>query len=169
MVCGSEAVVRKGVSKLFTIGFSYIGCIFLLLLFVPNALWTKCLPIGYDASKESQVLVWMERIGQVLVTIIALLCADFNLKAWSTETWWLILASLCMFIYELWWIRYFKSQHTLTDFYTSIFAIPVAGATLPVLAFFCLGMYGHNLWMILSVVMLGIGHIGIHIQHRKEI
>ena len=45
---------------------------------------------------------------------------------------------------------------------------PVAGASLPVLAFFFLGVYGQNIPMIVSVIILGIGHIGIHLDHEKE-
>lgn len=49
------------------------------------------------------------------------------------------------------------------------FGFPVAGATLPVIAFFLLGIYGKVIWMLITTVVLGIGHIGIHMQHKKEI
>ena len=55
------------------------------------------------------------------------------------------------------------------DFYSSLFGIPVAGATLPVAAFFLLGVYGRNILMIISTIILGVGHIGIHLAHRKEV
>ena len=55
------------------------------------------------------------------------------------------------------------------DFYSSFFGIPVAGATLPVAAFFLLGVYGRNILMLLSTIILGIGHIGIHLAHREEV
>ena len=47
--------------------------------------------------------------------------------------------------------------------------VPLAGATLPVLAFFLLGIYGKVIWMLIACVILGIGHIGIHWQHSKEL
>jgi len=72
-------------------------------------------------------------------------------------------------LYEVWWFLYFRSERTLLDFYSSIFGIPVAGATPPVIAFFLIGIYGKVIWMIISTVILGIGHIGMHLQHRKEI
>jgi len=53
--------------------------------------------------------------------------------------------------------------------YSSILGIPVAGATLPVLAFLLLGVYGKNIFLIFSSIILGIGHIGIHLNHRKEV
>ena len=56
----------------------------------------------------------------------------------------------------------------MKDFYSSFCGIPVAGATLPVIAFFLLGIYGSNVFLLVSVLILGIGHIGIHLQHKRE-
>ena len=151
------------------IGFSYIGLLFLLLLFIPNLIWTRNLPQNYSSEHESKVLLFFERIGEVLTCCCALLFSDFNLRPWTSWTWWLIAAFLLMSMYEFWWIRYFKSERKLNDFYRSFLGIPVAGASLPVLAFFLLGIYGRVIWMPLSATLLGIGHIGIHLQHRKEI
>ena len=151
------------------IGFSYIGLLFLLLLFIPNLIWTRNLPQNYSSEHESKVLLFFERIGEVLTCCCALLFSDFNLRPWTSWTWWLIAAFLLMSMYEFWWIRYFKSERKLSDFYSSLLGIPVAGASLPVLAFFLLGIYGRVIWMPLSAALLGIGHIGIHLQHRKEI
>ena len=47
--------------------------------------------------------------------------------------------------------------------------VPMAGATLPVAAFLLLGIYGQVIWMVLSAAVLGIGHIGIHWQHRRAL
>lgn len=47
--------------------------------------------------------------------------------------------------------------------------VPLAGATLPVISFFLLGIYGKVVWLLISTIILGIGHIGIHMQHSKEI
>ena len=79
-----------------------------------------------------------------------------------------IIAFLLMLLYEGYWIGYFKSEKTMRDMYSSFLGVPVAGATLPVLAFLFLGIYGKNLPLILATVVLGIGHIGIHLQHKKE-
>lgn len=43
------------------------------------------------------------------------------------------------------------------------------GATLPVAAFFLLGVYGSVYLLMGSVVILGIGHIGIHLQHLRAL
>lgn len=150
-------------------GFSYVGLIFLLMLTIPNLIWTKHQPIGYDFHNENKILLIFERVGQVCVTCIALVFFDFNIKSWSIWNLWLIAALILMLLYEGWWIRYFKSQKNLLDFYSSFCGVPVAGATLPVFAFLLLGIYGKVIWLIISVIILGIGHIGIHLQHLKEI
>lgn len=94
--------------------------------------------------------------------------SDFNIHKWTFWSLWLIAAFILMIMYEAWWMRYFRSQQKLSDFYSSFLGIPVAGATLPVIAFFMLGMYGKVVCMLISTLILGIGHIGIHIQHKKS-
>lgn len=150
------------------LGFSYMGGIFLLLLFIPNMLWTRKKPQGYTSENENKVLGICERIGEILTTVCALIFRDFNWRGWSNRSWWLIAAFLLMLLYELWWIRYFRSERKLSDFYRSFLGIPLAGAVLPVVAFFMLGIYGGVIWLCASSVLLGIGHIGIHIQHSRE-
>ena len=152
-----------------TLGFSYVGLIFLLMLFIPNILWSRKKPLGYSSETENKILVLLERIGEVSVCCCALLFSNFNLREWTSWSWWLIAAFLLMAMYELWWVRYFRSERKLSDFYSSFLLVPLAGATLPVLAFFSLGIYGKSYTMLLATVILGIGHIGIHMQHKKEI
>ena len=150
-------------------GFSYIGVIFLIMLMVPNIIWTKHQPKGYEPTGENKVLLMFERIGQVLVCTCAIIFSDFNIH----DTWqgniWLIIAFLCMLLYEGFWIQYFRSEQTLHDFYCDFIHIPLAGATLPVIAFFLLGIHGQVIWMMLSITILGIGHIGIHLQHASQL
>lgn len=150
-------------------GFSYVGLAFLVLLLVPNLLWSKRRPQGYDPSGENRLLGLLERAGEVLVSCAALVFSDFNLRPWSGWSWWLVGAAALMALYEGYWVRYFKSPRTLADFYGSFCGVPVAGATLPVAAFFLLGIYGRVVWMLLAVAILGVGHIGIHLQHRSRL
>lgn len=55
------------------IGFSYMGFIFMLLLTIPNLIWMKRQPQGYESWNENRILLYMERTGQVLVTCTALI------------------------------------------------------------------------------------------------
>ena len=139
------------------------------MLFIPNILWSRKKPLGYSSETENKILVLLERIGEVSVCCCALLFSNFNLREWTSWSWWLIAAFLLMAMYELWWIRYFRGERKLSDFYSSFLLVPLAGATLPVLAFFTFGIYGKSYTMLLATVILGIGHIGIHMQHKKEI
>ncbi len=150
-------------------GFSYVGLAFLLLLFAPNLLWMRRKPKGYAADGERPIFQALERVGEVLVVCFALVFRDFNLRPWTAWSLWLVIACAWMALYELWWLRYFRSARELADFYASLFGIPVAGATLPVAAFLSLGLYGRVIWMVLAASILGIGHIGIHMEHRRDL
>ncbi len=151
-------------------GFSYVGLIFLLMLMILNIIWSKNKPKDYDkyVNNENKVLLLFERIGEVLVTCLSLLFNDFNINKISNWSIILLIAFILMLLYEIYWIRYFKSNRTMKDMYSSLMGIPVAGATLPVIAFLLLGIYGKNIFLILSTIILGIGHIGIHLNHKKE-
>lgn len=152
-------------------GFSYIGFLFLMMLMIPNIIWIKNKPKDYEkyVLLENKILLTFERAGEAAVTCVALIFRDFNLHGMSPWALWLVAAFILMLFYEYYWIRYFKSDQTMKDFYSSFLRVPVAGATLPVAAFLLLGVYGKNLLMIVSVSILGIGHIGIHLSHQKEI
>lgn len=151
------------------LGFSYVGLIFLFLLFLPNIIWTKNKPQGYTSENESKILLTLERIGEVATTVCALIFDDLNFHGWSAWTLWLFAAFGLMVMYECWWIRYFRSEQRLSDFYSGFLGVPLAGATLPVAAFFLLSVYGKLVWLSASAAVLGVGHIGIHLQHSKQL
>lgn len=155
------------------LGFSYVGALYLAMLFLPNLLWTRHKPQGYEqaAAHESRLLQAMERTGEFLVCPLVLIFSDFNLPAQglSVRCIWLALSFSLMILYEIFWLRYFKSGKTLRDFYRSLLGIPVAGATLPVAAFLLLAVYGKNPLLFAAAVILGVGHIGIHLNHRREL
>lgn len=146
--------------------FSFFGLAFLVMLFVPNILWSKYPPKDYDkySKNENKLFLSLERIGQVLVVIFSLFCGvTFSLNPI------LVLAFLLIILYEIYWIKYFKSSKTMHDMYASMFVIPIPGAILPVFAFLLLGICADNIFLVISTVILGIGHIGIHLNHRNEI
>lgn len=160
----------KGEDKM-NLGFSYIGLIFLLMLFIPNMIWSKNKPKDYAKyeKNENKILLALEKIGEVGNTCLVLMFTDFNINNISSWSIILLIAFLLMILYEIYWIRYFKSKKRMEDQYSSILGIPVAGATIPVLSFLLLGIYGKNIFLIVSTIMLGIGHVGIHLNHSKEI
>lgn len=151
-------------------GFSYIGLIFLLMLMIPNMIWSKNKPENYDkyVKNENKILLAFERTGEMLVTCLSLIFRDFNINKISNRSVILFIAFILMILYEISWLRYFKSNKTMKDMYRSFLGIPIPLASLPVIAFLLLGVYGNNIFLILSTVILGIGHIGIHVNHKKE-
>lgn len=152
-------------------GFSYIGFLFLCMLIIPNLLWTKNQPKDYGkyVVNENKILLALERCGEVMVSCFSLVFTDFNIHQISGWSLWLLAAVVVMLFYEIWWIRYFVSNKTMNDFYSDFLGIPVAGATLPVMAFLLLSVYGRNFFLLFAVAILGVGHIGIHLMHKKEI
>ena len=165
--------------KPYNFGFCVSGLVFLLMLMIPNFLWTRNQPKGYSkfAKNENKILLTLERVGEVLVTTILVIFTDFNptfkIKCWSVlaspRVYFWALAFILMILYECFWIRYFKSRKTMQDFYSSFAGFPVAGASLPVFAVLILAIYGKNLILLGAGIILGIGHIGIHLGHKKEI
>ena len=88
-------------------GFSYIGLIFLFMLFIPNILWTRHKPKDYEkyVGNENKILFLFERTGEILVCCIALVFSDFNLREGNLWSAWLGLAVVAMLFYECYWIR----------------------------------------------------------------
>lgn len=141
------------------------------MLMIPNIIWSKNKPLDYEkyVKNENKVLLFFERIGEIFVSGISLIFSDFNINNISIWSLILLFSFVLMILYEVYWIRYFRSNKEMKDMYSDLFKIPVAGATLPVLAFLLLGIYGKNIFLIIATILLGIGHIGIHLNHRKEI
>lgn len=142
--------------------FYWIAVIFLLMLFIPNILWARTKDKALPADKENPILLVFEKFGQAGSTFFSL----FSLHGPGSIIW-LIASFLFLCIYEVWWYRYFHGSKTLEDFYSGILGIPYAGATCPVIAFFLLGIYEKNPFLLISVAVLAIGHIGIFYQHNK--
>ena len=148
-----------------TLGFSYIGLLFLCCLFVPNILFVKHAPKDPVHFKQNRFLLTLERAGQALCTTVVLIFDDFNMHALSPWTLWLAAAFVLMALYLLCWARYFRGAHETMDFLRPLFGIPLPLATLPVAAVFLLSVYGRVLMLSFASVLLGIGHIGITAQH----
>jgi len=149
------------------LGFSYVGLIYLLMLIIPNTIWALGKPEKFDTKNENKIFLAFERIGQILCTATLLFFNDYDPKEFTLWTFWLFFSFAFMILYEIYWIRYFRSSRTKYDFYRNLIAIPVPGAILPVVAFFLLGIYGKVIWLVISSIIFGIGHIGIHINKSK--
>ena len=152
-------------------GISVVGIVFLLMLFIPNIIWSKKQPEGYEeaSKRENKVLLALERAGEALVSTLVLIDRRLDSFSLSPRSGYMILALILMLLYELYWRKYFRSSRTLTDMYSDYCGFPLAGASLPVFAVFLLGIYACNVFLTAAAVILGIGHIGIHLMHKKDI
>ncbi len=151
-------------------GFSIVGVVFLLMLFVPNIKWAKNQPPGYEeiSRNENRAFLVLERVGQVLTTCAAVVfvCPQGYAFPWVL---WLIAAFLLLALYEVSWARYFRGGRHLDVMYQPLGPIPVPIASLPVAAFLLLGIWYQSPIAIIATVILGIGHIGIHVEHLHEL
>lgn len=152
-------------------GISVVGIVFLLMLFTPNIIWSKNQPEGYEeaSKRENKVLLSLERAGEALVSTLVLIDRRLDSFSLSPRSGYMILALILMILYELYWRKYFRSSRTLADMYSDYCGFPLAGASLPVFAVFILGIYACNVFLTAAAVILGIGHIGIHLMHKKDI
>lgn len=46
-------------------GFSYVGLIYLLMLWIPNFIWNRNKPADYSTALENKILLVLERIGML--------------------------------------------------------------------------------------------------------
>ena len=163
--------VIQGYGKLPKWGVSVVGIVFMLMLFIPNIIWSKNLPEGYEeaAKHESKRLLAFERTGEMLATVFMLTDRRLDSFGLSPRLGYPMLGLILMIMYELYWLGYFRSSHTLKDMYSDYCGFPLAGASLPVFSVFLFGVYACNVFLIAAAVILGIGHIGIHLMHQREL
>lgn len=151
-------------------GFSLVGVAFLAMLFVPNVRWAKSQPPGYeDLSKhESRTLLILERVGEVACSCSAVV---FVCPLGFSFPWllWLAAAFALMVLYEVAWVRYFRGGEKIDGMYQPLGPIPVPIATLPVVAFALLGIWYQSPIAVAAAIVLGVGHIGIHLGHWREL
>ena len=152
------------------LGFSPISLLFLAMLFVPNIMWARHLPEGYaEISKnKSRVLLALERVGEVATSCCAVIfvCPQGLSFPWVL---WLCAAFLLMVLYEIAWARYFADSGKLVDMYAPLGPISIPLASLPVVAFLLLGIWYASPIAVAAAIVLGIGHIGIHLGHAREL
>lgn len=46
------------------LGFSYVGAIYLLMLWIPNAIWSKNKPVDYDTTRENKILLFLSGLDK---------------------------------------------------------------------------------------------------------
>ena len=65
--------------------------------------------------------------------------------------------------------QYVKNENKVLLLFERIGEVLTTGWTMILLiAFLLLSIYGKNLFLFIAVIILGIRHIGIHLNHNKE-
>jgi hypothetical protein len=149
--------------------FSPLGTAYLAMLFVPNLLWAgrRSRRANPGEPKENALLLTLERVGQAGTTIAALVLPA-NQTPGPVRLTCLAVSLLAMALYELSWLRYFGGAETTVNLYRSLGPIPMPLATLPVLGFILLALYEVHPYLLAGVLILGVGHIGVHGQHARQ-
>ncbi len=140
-----------------------------IMLFTPNTLWTKRKPENYGkyAQRENKVLLAFERVGEVLVCARVLIFW-ISISGGQSGSYGLRPPFYACFYMKR---TGFGISGATGQWRTSTAALPVS----PWLAlrFRCVhfSFWGStaNIFLLISTVLPGIGHIGIHIQHRNQI
>lgn len=146
--------------------FSPLGAVYLAMLFVPNAVWALSRrERGSAPGKERPALVALERVGQATTTLASLVSPAAPAPG-SARFACFGVSLLAMALYELGWLRYFQSDRSAASLHRSFGPIPLPLAVLPVLGFLLLGVYELNVPLLAAVLVLAVGHIGIHWRHR---
>lgn len=81
-------------------GFSYVGLLFLLMLFIPNIIWSRKKPQGYTSTGENKILLFFKRTGEIMTCCCSLMFSDFNIHKWTPWSLWLITAFIFMIMHE---------------------------------------------------------------------
>lgn len=150
---------------------SWVGLVYLLALIGPNLIWTRNKPEDYEdyVTRENRFLRALERTGETLVTCTALIFTGSRVLPLTARSLWLAGSVVLLVLYELFWLRYFRSGKTMADFYGPFLGLPAAGAILPVAAFLLLAIWDRNLLLGVSVLILAVGHVGIHLAHARAV
>ncbi|HXX69101.1 MAG TPA: hypothetical protein VEK07_18080 [Polyangiaceae bacterium] len=152
------------------VAFSPLGAAYLGVPFIPNVLWARLRSREADSAtpNENQLLLTLERVGQVATTI-AVLFTPASDSPGTARLACLVASLLATFLYELSWLRYFRTDRSVASFYRSLGPVPLPLALLPVLSILLLALYEVHVVLRGAVVVLGVGHVGIHRQRARRL
>ncbi|MGD0038431.1 MAG: hypothetical protein ABSC53_14180 [Bacteroidota bacterium] len=118
-------------------------------------------------SVLAQIINVFERVGQIgsftLSFFYRLSCSN------TLDTVLLIMMSFALVVYYTGWVRYLVKGCSETLFYKSMFGIPLPMAIMPVIYFILASILLGSTWLMISAILLGIGHITISLQSSRRI
>lgn len=150
-------------------GFSIIGTIIAIAIFIPNLLMIKFPPnkAPKDLKDAGIIFTVLERIGQV-GCILILVISKNNFERLTINIWTVFMGS-CLLIYYFLWARYVVKGQEYKLLWEPLSFIPIPMAVFPVGAFLFAAILGKSIWLSILVVFLGIGHFANSWHSYKEL
>lgn len=150
-------------------GFSIIGTIIAIAIFIPNLLMMKFPPNNApkDLKDAGIIFTVLERIGQV-GCILILVISKTNFEKLTINIWAVFMGS-CLLIYYFLWARYVVKGQEYNLLWEPLSFIPIPMAVFPVGAFLFAAILGKSIWLVILVVFLGIGHFANSWHSYKEL
>lgn len=139
-------------------GFSIIGLLIAMFIFLPNLLFVILPPKNVpDGLKDAGIIFTvLERIGQVGCLLILAISKD-NFQNVNIDIWFVLMA-LCLILYYSLWIRYVVKGHDFSFAFRPLLILPIPMAIFPVFAFGFAALWGKSIYLGIAVVLLAIGH-----------
>lgn len=149
-------------------GFSYIGMVIVILILPPSIIFTiKFPPKNQPISNAKVGLIFtiLEKTGQALCLAILIMSED-NFKEAQFNIFMPLMSS-CIAIYYCLWFRYIRGGQEFSLLSKPLFFIPVPLAIFPVCAFGFAALWIESFWLLMSTLILAIGHITVSWQSIK--
>lgn len=150
-------------------GFSVIGTIIAIAIFIPNLLMIKFPPNNAPKVLKDGGIIFtiFERIGQV-GCILVLIISKNNFEKLTINIW-AVFMGFCILIYYFLWARYIVKGQEYKLLWEPLSFIPIPMAVFPVGAFLFAAILGKSIWLGILVVFLGIGHFANSWYSYKEL
>jgi hypothetical protein len=142
-------------------GFSINGLLISLILLAPNLLFVMYPPLKSQPiqTKTNFLFTILEKVGQVGCFCLPVFSSQ-NFDSREIDSWF-ILMTICIVIYYMLWIRYFKHNRDIIYLYLPLGKIPIPMAIFPVLAFVFAAIWGKSVLLGIASILLAIGHFKV--------
>lgn len=152
------------------LNFYWISLFIPIVVLAPNLLWFLFPPINMPTAeeiKEPITLTILENIGRVGVIIIPLF---YPIIIDAASHYCLVAMIVLLFIYYAGWFRFLKSRN-YTDGFLPLrwIPIPIPMAVCPVMYFILSAVLLKSILMLMSALILGVGHILISYREYQRI
>jgi hypothetical protein len=141
-----------------------------LAIFLPNLLFFVLPPRNMPANNqnnESLLLKAAEGLGRLGVLVVPVFSPIYFSSGWDISA--CIAMILFLLFYYAGWVRYFVGNRDYGLLFLPMLRIPVPLAISPILYFLCGAVVLHSPFLLVSSIILAIGHIPISIVTARQI